>query len=198
MVEDNYVGWMFYDCVGCKLFFICYNCLVQMVDQQVWFLCFKVLYDGLGVFVMFNLWDVGLVWLLVSFGFDVLVMISVGLVFFKGCCDGVMMCDQILINVVQIVVVMDLLVLVDFENGFGILFEVCVQIVWLVCDIGLVGGLIEDVMGDFDVLIYDLLLVVECVQVVVEVVDGLLFLLMVWVENFLWDWFDLDDMICWL
>lgn len=71
--------------------------------------------------VLFNFWDVGLVKMFVSFGFDVFVIISVGLVFFLGWCDveGVVSWIEVLENVWVIVVVIDLLVVVDLENGYG-------------------------------------------------------------------------------
>lgn len=37
-----------------------------------------------GVFIILNLWDVGIVCLFVMVGFEVFVMISVGYVFLKG------------------------------------------------------------------------------------------------------------------
>lgn len=157
-----------------------------------------MLYECSGIFVIFNLWDLGLVWLLVLFGFEVLISISVGFVFLCGLFDYGVGCDIIFVYVVDFVVVMDVLMVVDLENGFGDMLEIVVEMICLVGVIGIVGGLIEDVMGCVDVFIYLLEVLVECICVVVEVVCLLLFLFMfiVCVENYLYGCDDLVDMIC--
>lgn len=165
------------------------------MDQQARFSRFKALHDGPGAFVMPNPWDAGSARLLASLGFDALATTSAGLAFSKGCRDGAMTRDQILTNAAQIVAATDLPVSADLENGFGILPEACAQTVRLACDIGLVGGSIEDATGDPDAPIHDLSLAVERVQAAAEAVDGLPFLLTARAENFLWDRPDLDDTI---
>lgn len=108
-------------------------------------------------------------------------------------------CDVMFDYIVDFVVVGGLLVSVDFENGFGDVFGMVVEMIWLVVEVGVVGGLIEDVIGCVDMLIYVCDVLVECIVVVVDVVCVLLFLFMLIVccENYLYGCCDFDDMIVW-
>ena len=65
----------------------------------------------------------------------------------------------------------------------------------MACEVGLVGGSIEDATGDPDAPIYDISQAVERVQAAAEAARDLPFVLTARAENHLWGRVDLDDTI---
>jgi 2-methylisocitrate lyase-like PEP mutase family enzyme len=98
-------------------------------------------------------------------------------------------------NAAEIVQATDLPVSADLEDGFGAAPDTCAETIRLACQVGLVGGSIEDATGDFASPIYDLSHAAERVQAAAEAARSLPFLLTARAENYLWDRFDLDDTI---
>lgn len=154
----------------------------------------KVLYEGNEMFLIFGFWDVGLVKVFEIFGFFVFVIMSGGFVYFFGKLDGDVILDEKVVYCRVLIEVMDILLIVDFENGYGDLFEVVVEMIMCIVLVGVVGGLIEDWDGE-DIYVFDY--VVECMEVVVEVVCVLdfFFVLIGCCENFLCGKGDFDVMI---
>lgn len=169
--------------------------MVFFFDLCLCCVVFCMLYDY-GCFVLFNLWDVGSVCYLYSFGFLVLVSISLGVVWSQGNVDGELLLEVMLDYLYVLVVVMLLLVNVDFGDGFGS-FEVVGYNVVCVIVIGVVGIFIEDVGLDLVYLLCMLDEVVVWVCVVCDVIDvfGEDVILVGCVENFFVGCFDLDDVI---
>ncbi|WP_313350979.1 isocitrate lyase/phosphoenolpyruvate mutase family protein [Paracoccus sp. (in: a-proteobacteria)] len=166
-----------------------------MPDQWVKFKKLKALHEGDGAFVIPNPWDAGSARLLASLGFEALATTSAGHAFSKGRRDSCLGRAEVLENAAEIVEATDLPVSADLEDGFGPEPETCAETIRLACDIGLVGGSIEDATGDGAAPIHDLSQAVERVQAAAEAARGLPFLLTARAENFLWGRPDLDDTI---
>lgn len=168
-----------------------------MLDQRDKFARFKALHAGKGAFVIPNPWDAGSARLLATLGFEALATTSARYAFSKGKRDSFASLErgEILNNAAEIVGATDLPVSGDLEDGFGHSPEACAETVRLACDVGLVGGSIEDATGDPAAPIYDLPRAIERIQAAVEVARNLPFLLTARAENFLWDRPDLGDTI---
>ncbi len=168
-----------------------------MPDQQKKFMNFKALHARDGAFVIPNPWDAGSARLLTSLGFEALATTSAGYAFSVGKRDSfsALSRDEILRNAAQIVAATDLPVSADLEDGFGPAPEACAGTVRMACDIGLVGGSIEDVTGNPDAPIHDLSLAAERVRAAAEAVRDRPFLLTARAENHLWGRSDLRDTI---
>jgi 2-methylisocitrate lyase-like PEP mutase family enzyme len=168
-----------------------------MLDQEVKFARLKGLHQRDGAFVIPNPWDAGSARLLASLGFEALATTSAGYAFSKGKRDSFagLGRGEILDNAAEIVQATDLPVSADLEDGFGAAPETCAETIRLACQVGLVGGSIEDATGDFASPIYDLSHAAERVQAAAEAARSLPFLLTARAENYLWDRFDLDDTI---
>lgn len=167
------------------------------MDQATRFETFKALHRREGAFVIPNPWDAGSARLLASLGFEALATTSAGHAFSRGLRDGspAISRDQALANAARIVAATDLPVSADLADGFGPAPETCAETVRMGCDLGLVGGSIEDATGDPAAPIHDFALAVERVQAAAEALRGRPFLLTARAENFLWGRPDLDDTI---
>lgn len=166
-----------------------------MLDQHRKFERFKALHER--TFVIPNPWDAGSARLLASLGFEALATTSAGYAFSRGRLDSFASLErhEILDNAAEIVSATTLPVSADLEDGFGAEPETCAETILLACEIGLVGGSIEDATGDPTTPIYDFSHAIERVRAAAETARNLPFLLTARAENFLWDRPDLDDTI---
>ncbi|MDI6838411.1 MAG: isocitrate lyase/phosphoenolpyruvate mutase family protein [Rhizobiaceae bacterium] len=148
-------------------------------------------------FVIPNPWDAGSARLLASLGFEALATTSAGYAFSRGKLDSFASLErrEILDNAAEIVGATNLPVSADLEDGFGAEPETCAETIVLACEIGLVGGSIEDATGDPTTPIYDFSHAIERVRAAAEAARNLPFLLTARAENFLWGRPDLDDTI---
>jgi len=167
------------------------------LDQQQKYERLKALHQRKGAFVIPNPWDAGSARLLATLGFEALATTSAGYAFSKGKRDSFAGLGraEILANAAEIVDATDLPVSADLEDGFGPSPESCAQTIRLACEIGLVGGSIEDATGNSDAPIYDMYQSVDRIQAAVEAARGLPFMLTARAENYLWGKPDLDDTI---
>lgn len=168
-----------------------------MSEQQIKFERFVKLHEGDKAFVMPNPWNAGSARLLSSLGFEALATTSAGYAFSKGKRDsaGGLGRSELLENAAEIVEAVQLPVSADLEDGFGAAPEVCAETIRMACEVGLIGGSIEDATGAQAAPIFDFTQAVERVQAAAEAARGLPFLLTARAENFLWGQLDLDDTI---
>ncbi|WBL31835.1 isocitrate lyase/phosphoenolpyruvate mutase family protein [Sinirhodobacter sp. HNIBRBA609] len=168
-----------------------------MPDQRTKFERLNALHHRDTAFVIPNPWDAGSARLLASLGFEALATTSAGYAFSKGKRDSfsALTRDEIIANAAEIVAATDLPVSADLEDGFGAQPEICAETIRMACDVGLVGGSIEDATGEQGAPIYDLSQAVERIQAAAEVARGLPFLLTARAENYLWGRPDLSDTI---
>jgi len=168
-----------------------------VAEQQAKFERLKALHQRDEAFVIPNPWDAGSARILASLGFEALATTSAGYAFSRGKRDSFasLQRGEILDNAVEIVGATDLPVSADLEDGFGAAPEICAETIRLACEVGLVGGSIEDATGEPARPIYDLSHSVERVQAAAEAARKLPFLLTARAENFLWERPDLDDTI---
>lgn len=168
-----------------------------MAEQQAKFERLKALHQRDEAFVIPNPWDAGSARILASLGFEALATTSAGYAFSRGKRDSFasLTRGEILDNAAEIVGATDLPVSADLEDGFGAAPEICAETIRLACEVGLVGGSIEDATGEPARPIYDLSHSVERVQAAAEAARKLPFLLTARAENFLWERPDLDDTI---
>lgn len=168
-----------------------------MSNQQQKFARLKALHYADKAFVIPNPWDAGSARLLASLGFDALATTSAGFAFSKGKRDSFagLSRDEILQNAAEIVNATPLPVSGDLEDGFGAAPEICAQTVRMACEIGLVGGSIEDATGDANSPIFDISQAVDRIQAAANAAKGLPFLLTARADNYLWGRPDLDDTI---
>lgn len=167
----------------------------RMTDQQTRFERLKALHFGDRAFVIPNPWDAGSARLLASLGFEALATTSAGYAFSKGRRDSTLGRGDILANAAEIVGATDLPVSADLEDGFGAAPETCAETIRMACEVGLVGGSIEDATGDPAAPIHDIALAAERVHAAAEAARDLPFVLTARAENFLWGRPDLDDTI---
>jgi 2-methylisocitrate lyase-like PEP mutase family enzyme len=168
-----------------------------MTEQQRKYHAFKALHGADRAFVMPNVWDAGSTRLLASLGFAALATTSAGYAFAKGKRDSFAALgrDEILGNAAEILAATELPVSADLEDGFGAAPETCAETIRMACEIGLVGGSIEDATGDPDAPIHDFGLAVERIRAAAEAARDRPFLLTARAENFLWGRPDLGDTI---
>ena len=168
-----------------------------MSDQREKFGRFKALHERAEAFVIPNPWDAGSARLLTGLGFEALATTSAGYAFSKGRRDSFAALGrgEILDNAAEIVGATHLPVSADLEDGFGAAPEACAETVRMACEVGLVGGSIEDATGNPDAPIYDISQAVERVQAAAEAARDLPFVLTARAENHLWGRLDLDDTI---
>lgn len=168
-----------------------------MPENQAKYERLKALHYDDKPLVIPNPWDAGSARLLTSLGFDALATTSAGYAFSKGKRDSFasLSRSEILENAAEIVDATHLPVSADLEDGFGAEPEACAQTILKACDVGLVGGSIEDATGNPDAPIYDFSLAVDRIQAAAETVRELPFLLTARTENYLWDRPDLEDTI---
>lgn len=168
-----------------------------MTDQAAKYAHFKELHFQDAAFVMPNPWDAGSARILTAAGFEALATTSAGYAFSVGKRDsfGSLSRDEILANAAQIVGATELPVSADLEDGFGRSPDVCAQTVVMACNIGLVGGSIEDATGDARAPILGMSQAVDRIQAAAQAVDGMPFLLTARAENFICGNPDLADTI---
>jgi 2-methylisocitrate lyase-like PEP mutase family enzyme len=168
-----------------------------MPGQQVKFERFKALHGTGRAFVVANAWDAGSARLLTSLGFDALATTSAGYAFSRGKRDSfaALSRSEVIGNAAEIAQATVLPVSADLEDGFGSAPEDCAETVRMACDVGLVGGSIEDATGDADAPILGFSQSVERVRAAADAVRDLPFLLTARAENHLWGRDDLDDTI---
>ncbi|KUM42460.1 isocitrate lyase/PEP mutase family protein [Pseudomonas sp. EpS/L25] len=168
-----------------------------MTDQRQKFARFQHLHAMQGAFVIPNPWDAGSARLLTSLGFEALATSSAGYAFAKGKRDSsaTLSREELLANAAEIVAATHLPVSADLEAGFGTAPETCAETIRLACNVGLVGGSVEDATGDPASPLYDFSLAVERIQAAAEAARGRPFLLTARAENYLCGRPDLDDTI---
>ena len=168
-----------------------------MPSQIEKFQDFEALHAREGTFVMPNPWDAGSARLLAAMGFEALATTSAGYAFSVGKRDGEagLSRTEVLENARGIVEAVDLPVSADLEDGFGESPEACAETVRLACDVGLVGGSIEDATGDPDFPIFEFDLAVERVRAAAEAARDLPFVLTARAEGHLHGSDDLGDTI---
>ncbi|WP_295518498.1 isocitrate lyase/phosphoenolpyruvate mutase family protein [uncultured Pseudomonas sp.] len=167
------------------------------MDRREKYACFQRLHAREDAFVIPNPWDAGSARLLTSLGFEALATSSAGYAFAKGKRDSsaTLSREELLANAAEIVAATHLPVSADLEAGFGMAPETCAETLRLACDVGLVGGSIEDASGDPTRPLYDFSLAVERIQAAAEAVRNRSFLLTARAENYLCGRPDLDDTI---
>lgn len=168
--------------------------MLKQVEKFEWF---KLLHQGSRAFVVPNPWDAGSAKILSNMGFKALATTSAGYAFSVGKRDSFagLSRKEILSNAKAIVAASDLPVSADLEDGFGAAPEVCADTVKMACDIGLVGGSIEDATGNPENPIFELDEAVDRIRAAAEAKRDLPFLLTARAENFLWGRSDLSDTI---
>jgi len=167
------------------------------MDRREKYARFQRLHAREDAFVIPNPWDAGSARLLTSLGFEALATSSAGYAFAKGKRDSsaTLSREELLANAAEIVASTHLPVSADLEAGFGMAPETCAETLRLACDVGLVGGSIEDASGDPTRPLYDFSLAVERIQAAAEAVRNRSFLLTARAENYLCGRPDLDDTI---
>ena len=168
-----------------------------MSNQRSKFERLKALHHAEKAFVIPNPWDAGSARLLTSLGFEALATTSAGYAFSKGKRDSFAGLGrvEILDNATEIVGATTLPVSADLEDGFGAVPEICAETVRMACQVGLVGGSIEDATGDMDAPIHDISQAVDRIRAAAEAARNLPFLLTARAENYLWGRPDLADTI---
>ncbi|NJM81133.1 MAG: isocitrate lyase/phosphoenolpyruvate mutase family protein [Tabrizicola sp.] len=168
-----------------------------MTGRETKYERFKALHEQGPAFVIPNPWDAGSARLLANIGFEALATTSAGYAFSKGKRDSFagLSRTEILENAAEIVAATDLPVSADLEDGFGADPKTCAATVRMACEVGLVGGSIEDATGDESTPIYEFSHAVERIKAAAEVVRDGQFMLVARAENFLWGKPDLGDTI---
>ena len=168
-----------------------------MPSQQEKFDRFKELHEQERAFVMANPWDAGSARILTAAGFPALATTSAGYAFSVGKRDSFasLSRDEILANAAAIVGATDLPLSADLEDGFGHDPATCADTVSQACDIGLVGGSIEDATGDPAQPILEMSLSVARIAAAAQAVRSKPFLLTARAENFICGRPDLNDTI---
>ncbi len=158
---------------------------------------FKSLHERDGIFVIPNPWNAGTARMLTALEYDALATTSAGYAFAVGRRDsaGALMREEILTNAQEIVEATHLPVSADLEGGFGHEPEACAETIQLACDVGLVGGSIEDATGNPEDPIFDFEHSLERIIAACEAARDLPFFLTARAENFLYGRPDLDDTI---
>jgi 2-methylisocitrate lyase-like PEP mutase family enzyme len=160
-------------------------------------LSFQALHQGLGAFIIPNVWDGGSAAAMAGLGFKALATSSSACAATLGKLDGAITRAEALAHARLIVAVSPLPVAADLENGFGDSPEEAAETIRLAGEVGLVGGSIEDASRDAKTPIYSMAHAVERVAAAAEAAQRLPFpfLLTARAENFLHDRPDLDDTI---
>ncbi|WP_323768909.1 isocitrate lyase/phosphoenolpyruvate mutase family protein [Marinovum sp.] len=168
-----------------------------MTDQATRFAAFRALHEGPGAFVIPNPWDAGSARILTALGFAALATTSAGYAFSAGKRDSAacLTRDEILGNARAIVEATHLPVSADLEDGFGAAPEACAETITRAIAAGLVGGSIEDAIGDAAHPIHDAGHATERIAAAAEAARGQPFLLTARAENYLWGRPDLADTI---
>lgn len=168
-----------------------------MASRQEKYETFRALHEREGAFVMPNPWDAGTARILSAMGFEALATTSAGYAFSAGRRDSFASLPRgaLLENARAIVEASDLPVSADLEDGFGAAPETCAETIGLACEVGLVGGSIEDATGNPKDPIFEKGAAIERVRAAAEAAKGKGFLLTARAENHLWGRPDLGDTI---
>ncbi len=158
---------------------------------------FRALHQRDRAFILPNPWDAGTARMLAHMGFDALATTSAGNAFAHGEKDGAMGRASTLENALAIVVVSDLPVSGDLENGFGDSPETAAETIRMAAEAGLVGGSIEDATGRPEAPIYSIEQAIDRIQAAAEAAHQLPFpfTLTARAENYLYGRTDLQDTI---
>jgi 2-methylisocitrate lyase-like PEP mutase family enzyme len=109
---------------------------------------FRALHAAPGAFVIANAWDAGSARILAGLGFAALATSSGAAAGMLGRRDGMITRDESLAHARAVVEATDLPVSADLEKGFGDAPDAAADTIRRACEIGLVGGSIEDATGD--------------------------------------------------
>lgn len=158
---------------------------------------FRALHEREGAFIIPNPWDVGTARLLAQLGFEALATTSAGCAFSLGLPDGAVNRAAAMEHLAAIAAATDLPVSADLENGFGGPPAHVAETIRMAAAAGVVGGSIEDAMGNPNQPIYPLQEAVERIKAAAEAARALPFpfLLTARAENYLHGNPDLDDTI---
>lgn len=158
---------------------------------------FRALHEAPGAFVIPNPWDAGSARILAGLGFEALATSSGAKAGVLGKRDGRVTREEALANARQIVEACDLPVAADLEKGFGDDPAAAAETIRQAADVGLVGGSIEDAIGDKDRPLFDIADAAARVAAAVAAARALPFpfTLTARAEGFLRGRPDLDDVI---
>jgi 2-methylisocitrate lyase-like PEP mutase family enzyme len=158
---------------------------------------FRALHAAPGAFVIANAWDAGSARILAGVGFVALATSSGAAAGMLGRRDGMITRDESLAHARAVVEATDLPVSADLEKGFGDAPEAAAETIRRACEIGLVGGSIEDATGDPGQPLFDADHAKERIVAAVEAARRLPipFTLTARAENFTRSNPDLDDTI---
>ena len=158
---------------------------------------FRALHAAPGAFVIANAWDAGSARILAGVGFVALATSSGAAAGMLGRRDGMITRDESLAHARAVVEATDLPVSADLEKGFGDAPEAAAETIRRACEIGLVGGSIEDATGDPGQPLFDADHAKERIVAAVEAARRLPipFTLTARAENFISSNPDLDDTI---
>lgn len=109
---------------------------------------FRALHERDRAFIIPNPWDIGTARLLAHLGFEALATTSMGYALSRGQRDNTVGRDEVMRHISEIASATDLPVSADLENGFGAAPEVAAETIRLAAATGVVGGSIEDSMGN--------------------------------------------------
>jgi 2-methylisocitrate lyase-like PEP mutase family enzyme len=155
---------------------------------------FTSLHAGPDVFVIANAWDAGTAKIFTALGFRALATTSAGIAHSLGKGDGGITREESLANARLLVGATHLPVAADLENGYGASADDVAETIRQAAGAGLVGGSIEDALGDE---IIPVEAAVERVTAAIEAARALPFPFTVTAraENFLYGRDDLKDTI---
>jgi 2-methylisocitrate lyase-like PEP mutase family enzyme len=158
---------------------------------------FRALHAAPGAFVIANAWDAGSARILTGLGFVALATSSGAAAGMLGRRDGMITRDESLAHARAVVEATDLPVSADLEKGFGDVPEAVAETIRRACEIGLIGGSIEDATGDPQRPLFDAGHAKERIVAAVEAARKLPipFTLTARAENFIRGNPDLDDTI---
>jgi 2-methylisocitrate lyase-like PEP mutase family enzyme len=158
---------------------------------------FQALHAAPGAFVIANAWDAGSARILTGLGFAALATSSGAAAGVLGRSDGKISRDESLANARAVVQASDLPVSADLEKGFGDTPEDAELTISRACEVGLVGGSIEDATGDPSNPLFDAGLARERIVAAVEAARTMPFpfMLTARAEGFLRGKPDLEDVI---
>lgn len=155
---------------------------------------FTSLHAGPDVFVIANAWDAGTAKIFTALGFRALATTSAGIAHSLGKGDGAITREESLANARLLVGATHLPVAADLENGYGATADDVAETIRQAAGAGLVGGSIEDALGDE---VIPVEAAVERVTAAIEAARALPFPFTVTAraENFLYGRDDLKDTI---
>jgi 2-methylisocitrate lyase-like PEP mutase family enzyme len=158
---------------------------------------FRALHAAPGAFVIANAWDAGSARILTGLGFVALATSSGAAAGMLGRRDGMITRDESLAHARAVVEATDLPVSADLEKGFGDAPDAAADTIRRACEIGLVGGSIEDATGNPQKALFDADHAKERIVAAVETAQKLPipFTLTARAENFIRGNPDLDDTI---